>query len=179
MKVTELELPGVLLIEPRLFHDARGLFLESWHRERYAAAGIAETFVQDNLSTSRRGVVRGLHFQRDPHAQGKLVHAVAGAIFDVAVDVRVGSPTFGRWLGRTLRAEEGHQLYIPPGFAHGFAALTDSATVAYKCTAPYTPEAERTVLWNDPEIGIEWPVGEAVLSEKDRGGLGLMELVNS
>ena len=107
------------------------------------------------------------------------MHAVAGAIFDVAVDVRVGSPTFGRWLGRTLRAEEGHQLYIPPGFAHGFAALTDSATVAYKCTAPYTPEAERTVLWNDPEIGIEWPVGEAVWSEKDGGGVGLMELVNS
>jgi dTDP-4-dehydrorhamnose 3,5-epimerase len=166
MKVTETTLPGVLLIEPKRFGDARGYFLETWQRERYAAAGIDLPFVQDNLSRSAHGILRGLHLQ-NPVAQGKLVFVLEGAVFDVAVDVRVGSPTFGKWVGMTLSAEDHRQLWIPPGFAHGFCVTTESAVFSYKCTAPYAPEHEVGVRWNDPDIGIAWPIAEPLLSVKD------------
>ncbi|BBL80618.1 dTDP-4-dehydrorhamnose 3,5-epimerase [Rubrobacter xylanophilus] len=167
MRVLETELPGVLLVEPDVFGDERGFFMESWSGRRYREAGLPERFVQDNLSFSRRGVLRGLHFQH-PRGQGKLVSVLRGEVFDVAVDVRRGSPTFGRWVGVSLSEENKRQLYIPPGFAHGFVVLSEAALFFYKCTEYYAPECERTVLWNDPEIGICWPVEEPVLSEKDR-----------
>ena len=176
MKVTELDLPGVLLIETRRFDDKRGWFLESWNAARYREAGVDLSFVQDNVSFSRKGVLRGLHFQ-DPHPQGKLVWVVQGEVWDVAVDVRRGSPTFGRWLGHTLSANNARQLFIPEGFAHGFVVLSETALVCYKCTAPYRPEAERTLRWDDPDVGIEWPISDPVVSEKDAGGSGLAEYV--
>jgi dTDP-4-dehydrorhamnose 3,5-epimerase len=166
MKVTATALPGVLLVEPNVVGDARGYFVELWVRERYALAGIAPDFVQDNLSRSRRGILRGLHLQH-PHGQGKLVSALDGEVFDVAVDVRTGSPTFGQWIGHALSAENHHQMWIPPGFAHGFCVTSESAVLAYKCTDAYHPESELGVLWNDPEIGIEWPVANPVLSARD------------
>jgi dTDP-4-dehydrorhamnose 3,5-epimerase len=167
MRVKETPLPGVLLIVPARHGDPRGFFMETYHAERYARAGISAPFVQDNLSRSVRGTLRGLHFQQ-PHAQGKLVHVVVGAVFDVAVDVRLGSPTFGRWHGEELSAEDGRQLYVPPGFAHGFYVLSEYALFAYKCTDVYVPEAERGVLWNDAEIGIRWPDEAPLLSARDR-----------
>jgi dTDP-4-dehydrorhamnose 3,5-epimerase len=168
MNVVPTELPGVVILEPRVFRDDRGYFYETWSRERYAAAGLPETFVQDNLSYSTRGVVRGLHYQH-PGGQGKLVSVLRGAVYDVAVDIRRGSPTFGRWVGVELSAENGRQLYIPEGFAHGFAVMGDEALFSYKCTAPYNPAGEGSVLWDDPDLGIAWPVGssEARLSGKD------------
>jgi dTDP-4-dehydrorhamnose 3,5-epimerase len=175
MKVTQSALLGVRVVELRVFRDERGYFLETWSEERYAAAGIDARFVQDNLSYSRGGVLRGLHFQ-EPHAQGKLVSVLRGEVFDVAVDVRVGSPTFGRWEGFTLSAENGRQLYLPPGFAHGFVVTSEDALFAYKCTDYYHPGAERTLLWSDPELGIEWPVESPLVSPKDRGGLPLREV---
>ena len=178
MKVRELEVPGVLLIEPEHHTDTRGLFFELWQRERYRDAGLADRFVQDNVSHSRKGVLRGLHFQH-PGAQGKLVTALRGAIFDVGVDVRHDSPTFGQWVHATLDEDNGHQLYLPPGFAHGFQALTDGAIVSYKCTAAYDAASERAVRWDDPELGIPWPISGPVLSEKDRcaGALSSFEEV--
>lgn len=167
MKVIETRLPGVLLIEPRHFGDARGYFLETWQQQRYAEAGIAEAFVQDNLSRSARGTLRGLHLQH-PTGQGKLVHVVEGEVYDVAVDVRVGSPTFGQWAGALLSADDHRQLWIPAGFAHGFCVTSEVAVFAYKCTAPYAPQHEVGVLWNDPDIGIPWPIAEPLLSDKDR-----------
>lgn len=167
MIVRPTELPDVLRIERRVFRDERGWFVEGWNAERYAEAGIAEAFVQDNVSFSERGVLRGLHLQRAPHAQGKLVSVLSGAVWDVAVDVRSESETFGAWVGETLSAENGVQLYIPPGFAHGFVVTGDHAVFAYKCTAPYVPEAEVSVRWDDPEIGIDWPIDQPVLSAKD------------
>ncbi|RYZ42892.1 MAG: dTDP-4-dehydrorhamnose 3,5-epimerase [Myxococcaceae bacterium] len=168
MKVTPLELPEVLLVEPKVFGDDRGFFLESYHAKRYADAGIAGPFVQDNLSRSVKGTLRGLHFQ-EPHAQGKLVQCLSGAVWDVAVDVRRGSPTFGRWVAAELSFENKRQLWVPPGFAHGFCVLSDSADFFYKCTALYSPETERSVLWNDPDLAIPWPVaGEPLLSGKDK-----------
>jgi len=175
VKVTELGITGLMLVEPRRFTDSRGWFMENWHAERYRDAGIDAEFVQDNVSYSTRNVLRGMHFQ-EPHPQGKLVWAVTGEIWDVAVDVRADSPTFGAWEGVTLSADNGRQLYLPPGFAHGFVVLSDSAIVTYKCTTKYRPEAERTLRWDDPEIGIDWPVREPVLSEKDRRGVGLAEV---
>lgn len=166
MEVTTTELPGVVLIQPRVFGDARGFFLETYHEARYAAAGIRLPFVQDNWSRSVRGTLRGLHFQ-EPHAQGKLVQVVSGAVFDVAVDVRRGSPTFGRWVGFELSAENKWQLWVPPGFAHGFVVVSDVADFLYKCTALYRPDAERSVAWNDPDIAVRWPIVEPLLSARD------------
>lgn len=175
MKVIPCDLEGLLLIEPKVFGDARGFFLETWNERRYREAGIPGPFVQDNLSFSRRGAVRGLHFQ-NPSAQGKLVYVLQGEVFDVAVDLRRSSPTFGRWYGVTLSSDNKRQLYIPPGFAHGFAVVSETALFAYKCTDFYAPEHETTLLWNDPDLAIPWPVEEPVLSEKDRHGLRLRDL---
>ena len=176
MEIRQTTLPGVVVIEPRVFGDARGYFKETWQAGRYAAAGVDAAFVQDNLSRSRRGTLRGLHFQLR-HPQGKLVQVFRGEVFDAAVDVRRGSPTFGRWEGTLLSETNHRQLYIPPGFAHGFYVLSETADLFYKCTNTYYPEDERTLLWNDPAVGIEWPLdGEPILSEKDRRGTPLAEL---
>lgn len=167
MTVRETTLPGVLVVEPRVFGDARGFFLERYHAERYAEAGISAAFVQDNHSRSSRGTLRGLHFQRR-HPQGKLVEAVRGRIWDVAVDLRPGSPTFGQWEGVTLTEDSHRQLWVPPGFAHGFCVLSDEADVLYKCTDVYRPDDESGVRWDDPDLGIEWPLDETpLLSAKD------------
>jgi dTDP-4-dehydrorhamnose 3,5-epimerase len=166
VEVTETSLPGVLLIRPRVFRDDRGRFLETWREERYADAGIPGPFVQDNAASSTRGVVRGLHYQY-PEPQGKLVMALEGEVFDVAVDVRRSSPNFGQWVGARLSGENGHQLWIPEGFAHGYAVLSDRAIFAYKCTRPYSPDADAAIRWDDPAVGIEWPVSDPLLSEKD------------
>ena len=155
------------MVEPKRFGDPRGYFQETYHAERYRKAGIGATFVQDNLSRSTRGTVRGLHFQTPPHAQAKLVQVLDGEVFDVAVDLRHGSPTFGGWLGVTLSAGSGRQLFVPEGFAHGFCVTSETALVAYKCSALYAPEAERTVRWDDPDIGVEWPALTPVLSARD------------
>ena len=166
MKVRETGLPGVLLIEPRLFRDARGAFWEGFEDERYAAAGVAGPFVQDNFSRSARGVLRGLHFQ-DPHPQGKLVSALAGSVWDVALDLRPASPGYGRWEGFELSAENALQLWIPPGFAHGFQALSDGVLLAYKCTETYAPAADGGIRWDDQQLAIPWPIAPPVLSAKD------------
>ena len=166
MKITETTLPGVLVVEPRVFADDRGFFLETYQAERYAAAGIAASFVQDNFSRSVRGTLRGLHFQ-EPKAQGKLVQVLRGTVFDVVVDVRRNSPTFARWFGIELSGDAPKQLWIPPGFAHGFCVTSDSADFHYKCTTPYAPEAERSIRWNDPALAITWPVTQPLLSSKD------------
>jgi dTDP-4-dehydrorhamnose 3,5-epimerase len=167
MKVVATALPEVLLIEPKVHGDSRGFFYESFQARRYADAGIPAEFVQDNLSRSVRGTLRGLHFQ-EPGAQGKLVQVLRGTVWDVAVDVRRGSPRFGRWVAVELSEATPRQLWIPPGFAHGFCVLSESADFFYKCTALYAPECERSIAWNDPAIGIAWPVPEPILSVKDR-----------
>jgi dTDP-4-dehydrorhamnose 3,5-epimerase len=172
MKIEKTLLPGVLLVELDRYNDSRGSFVESWHKEKYASLGINVDFVQDNISVSRKGVLRGLHYQ-NPSPQGKLVSVLEGEVFDVAVDIRVGSPTFGKWLGIILSRENNRQLYIPPGFAHGFVVTSDSATFAYKCTGFYRKECERTIRWDDPEIGIVWPVAHPILSDKDLAGRSL------
>ncbi len=170
LNIKPLEIPDVLLIEPPCFTDHRGFFMETFHREKYAAAGLYEKldrdFVQDNHSHSRKGVLRGLHYQLN-HPQGKLIYAVSGAIFDVAVDIRKGSPTFGKWTGAELSAENHRQIYVPEGFAHGFVVLSDCADVIYKCTALYAPGDEYGILWSDPDIDIAWPAEKPILSEKD------------
>lgn len=175
MRVIETELAGVLVVEPKVFGDARGWFTETYSVERYRAAGITLPFVQDNLSRSSRGILRGLHLQ-SPHAQGKLVWVPEGSVFDVALDVRVGSPTFGRWFGTELSSDNHRQLWIPPGFAHGFMVTSEHCLFAYKCTDLYVPEAEIGVAWDDPAIGIRWPLPDAVLSPKDRKNLPLAEI---
>lgn len=177
MKVTELALPGVMLVEPQVFGDARGFFLELHQRERYEAHGIGVGgFVQDNFSSSRRGVLRGLHLQ-NPSPQGKLVGVLAGEVFDVAVDVRLGSPTFGKWVGVLLSGDNHHQLWLPPGVAHGFAVTSEQALFWYKCTTLYAPKAELVVKWDDPAIGIEWPITEAPsLSARDQAGIPLADV---
>ncbi|MFW6049743.1 MAG: dTDP-4-dehydrorhamnose 3,5-epimerase [Myxococcota bacterium] len=175
MRVVETELPEVKVLEPRVFGDARGFFMETWNGPRYREAGIAGEFVQDNMSHSARGVLRGLHLQH-PHDQGKLVWLVEGEVFDVAVDVRVGSPTFGRWVGATLSADNRRQIWVPPGFAHGFCVTSERATVIYKCTDVYHPESEVGVAWNDPDIGITWPVRDPDLSAKDAGSFPLRSI---
>ncbi len=176
MNTIESPLPGVLVLEPRVFRDDRGFLLETWKSDRYAALGLPEQFVQDNLSHSRRGVLRGLHYQH-PTAQGKLLTVLHGEVFDVAVDIRAGSPTFGRWFGTTLSSENLKQLWVPEGFAHGFLVTSDQAVVLYKCTELYTPSDEGSVLWNDPEIGIEWPSSQPpVLSPKDAAAPRLRDL---
>jgi len=166
MKVSETELPGVLVVKLDIFRDARGYFLETHNSARYAEAGIAQTFVQDNFSRSVKHTLRGLHFQ-EPFAQGKLVTVLDGAVFDVVVDVRRGSPTFGRWWGIDLVAEEGTQVWVPAGYAHGFCVTSDSALFSYKVTERYSRESERSILWSDPEIGIRWPTSAPLLSPKD------------
>ncbi len=167
MKILTTAIEGVLVLEPPVYGDERGYFLETWHDPRYRELGIVGPFVQDNESLSRRGVLRGLHYQLH-HPQGKLVRVVLGEVFDVAVDIRRGSPTFGRWVGTRLDGGSKRQVWIPPGMAHGFCVLSETAIFSYKCTELYLPEDERGVLWNDPEIGIEWPLDEPMLSGKDR-----------
>jgi dTDP-4-dehydrorhamnose 3,5-epimerase len=166
MQVIPTDLPEVKIIEPRVAGDARGYFLETFQQARYEEAGIGGPFVQDNVSFSSRGVLRGLHFQH-PHAQGKLVHVLQGEVFDVAVDIRRGSPTFGRWVGVSLSSENHRQLWVPPGFAHGFCVTSATALLAYKCTDYYHPEAEGSIRWDDPAIGIAWPLERPTLSERD------------
>jgi dTDP-4-dehydrorhamnose 3,5-epimerase len=167
VNVDTTSLHGVLLISPRVFGDDRGFFLETFHHERYGAHGIVGPFVQDNWSRSVKDTLRGLHFQ-NPNPQGKLVSCTRGAVFDVAVDIRIGSPTFGKWHGVELSESNKKQLWIPPNFAHGFCALSDVADFVYKCTAPYAPDCDASVLWNDPAIGIDWPTKSPLLSKKDR-----------
>jgi dTDP-4-dehydrorhamnose 3,5-epimerase len=167
MKITPAELPDILIIEPRVFGDERGFFFESYNRRALADAGLDAEFVQDNHSRSTRGVLRGLHYQIE-RAQGKLVRVVAGTVFDVAVDMRRSSTTFGRWVGIELSAENKRMLWIPPGFAHGFLVVSDAADFLYKTTDYWYPEFERTLLWNDPAVGIEWPLaGTPTLAAKD------------
>lgn len=175
MRVIETPLAGMVLLELPIHRDARGHFLEAWQDRRYADAGLPDRFVQDNVSVSGRNVLRGLHYQ-SPRPQGKLVTVLDGEVWDVGVDLRAGSPTFGRWHGCPLAADSGQQLYLPPGFAHGFVVTSDRAVVAYKCTDYYAPDAEHTLLWNDPALGIEWPVEAPILSEKDRNARPLAEL---
>lgn len=167
MKVRELALSGVYLFEPRVFVDARGFFMETWHATRYHQAQVPTAFVQDNYSHSTHGVLRGLHYQLT-QPQGKLVWVLHGEVYDVAVDIRRGSPTFGRWISVVLSAENRYQLYIPPGFAHGFCVLSESADFLYKCTAFYRPEDEYGLHWHDPHLGITWPVGTPLVSAKDQ-----------
>ena len=180
MQATPLDIADVVLIEPKLFGDARGFFFESFNAQAFAdATGVTLPFVQDNHSRSRRGVLRGLHYQLAPKAQGKLVRCVRGAVFDVAVDIRRDSPTFGRWSGAVLSEENQHQLWIPPGLAHGFVVLTDTADFLYKTTDYYSPAHERAIRWDDPAIGIEWPlaahgIAQPVLSDKDQTGARLL-----
>jgi dTDP-4-dehydrorhamnose 3,5-epimerase len=175
MKIKKSKLTEVLFIEPDVFGDARGWFLETFSSRRYEQAGIKQPFVQDNISFSEKNVLRGLHFQY-PHSQGKLVQVLSGEVFDVAVDIRVGSPTFGQWVGDTLSATNHRQIYIPPGFAHGFCVLSDSAIFSYKCTDFYRPPDEGGIIFNDPDINITWPVLNPVISAKDARYLRLKDL---
>lgn len=167
MKVSKGSLEGVLVVETKAFGDERGFFLETYHAERYAAAGIPARFVQSNFARSSKGVLRGLHYQLG-RPQGKLVQVLRGEVFDVAVDLRAGSPTFGRWEGITLSSDNHRQFFVPEGFAHGYCVLSDSADFAYQCTDYYAPEEERGIRWDDPDIGIDWPEGERVVSAKDQ-----------
>ena len=166
MKVIPGPLPGLLIVEPTVFGDGRGFFMELWNQRRYRELGLAVDFVQDNLSLSVKGTLRGLHFQ-NPNPQGKLVEILEGEVFDAVVDLRRTSPTFGRWHGLVLSAENKRQFYVPPGFAHGFVVLSDRALFHYKCTEFYSPKHEQTLRWDDPDVGIEWPVTQPLLSAKD------------
>ena len=174
MKVTPQRIPEVVLIEPTVHGDARGFFFESFHARRYADAGIFLPFVQDNVSRSGKGTLRGLHFQ-EPNAQGKLVQVLRGEVFDVAVDVRQGSPTFGQWVGVELSEDNRRQLWVPPGFAHGFCVTSELAEFSYKCTEFYAPECEQGIAWNDPDLAIPWPVSAPILSKKDAAAPRLAE----
>ncbi len=162
------DIADVLIFEPKIFGDARGFFMETWNHDRYAGAGLNVNFVQDNISSSGRGVLRGLHYQH-PHGQGKLVQVLQGEVFDVAVDIRVGSPTFGKSVGCLLSRENHRQFYVPAGFAHGFCVLSETALFFYKCTDFYNPQTEGGILWSDPDLAIDWPVKSPVLSSKDQG----------
>lgn len=170
-----LEIEDVVLIEPVVFPDGRGFFMETYKQSEFSAFGIRERFVQDNHSSSAKGVLRGLHYQREPMAQGKLIRCIQGAIFDVAVDIRRDSPSFGRWISVELSAENRLMLYVPPGFAHGFMVLSEMAEILYKCTREYSPQDEEGIIWNDPDISIVWPLANPVLSVKDMGYPGLMD----
>jgi len=174
MKVTATAIPDVLLIEPDVFGDERGFFMETWQRKKFAEIGIDYDFVQDNHSRSVQGTLRGLHYQLSPRAQGKLVRVTVGEVFDVAVDIRRGSPTFGRWVGVYLSAENRHLFWVPPGFAHGFYVTSEVAEFQYKCTDYYAPELERCIRWDDPQLAVAWPLeGSPLVSAKDRQGLRL------
>ena len=174
MRFLATSLPGVILIEADVFGDERGFFLETYRQEEFAAAGIDLPFVQDNHSGSVRGVLRGLHYQ-EPFAQGKLIRCAAGAVFDVAVDIRKGSPSFGRWFGTELSADNKVQMWVPPGFAHGFCVTSAWGEIVYKCTDVWRKEHDRAIAWNDPAIGIEWPIAEPLLSAKDAAAPRLRE----
>lgn len=178
MNLIPTNLPGVLIIEPRVFRDERGFFLETYHAQRYREAGLDAAFVQDNHSRSTRGTLRGLHWQAE-RPQGKLVRVLVGEIYDVAVDIRPGSPTFGKWVGVTLSADNFRQAWIPPGFAHGFCVTSEVAEVEYKCTDFYDPPSERGLIWNDPEVAIAWPIQDPILSERDKKHPRLSALVAS
>jgi dTDP-4-dehydrorhamnose 3,5-epimerase len=175
MKVTTCEISGLLILEPKIFTDSRGFFLETFNQTRYREVGLSADFVQDNLSFSGRGTLRGLHFQ-NPNSQGKLVQVLQGEVFDVAVDIRRSSSTFGRWHALVLSGEKKRQFYIPYGFAHGFVVLSEAALFHYKCTKFYSPKEELSIRWDDPDIGIEWPVKAPVVSEKDAKGLRLRDI---
>lgn len=175
MEVQQTPLAGLLLIQPRRFGDDRGFFQECYHRQRYQEAGLAEDFVQDNFSVSARGVLRGLHYQL-PFPQGKLVWVIRGEIFDVAVDLRRQSPTFGRWWGHRLSDSNGLQMYVPPGFAHGFGVLSERAEVFYKCTSLYQQATEHVLRWDDPEVGIDWPIANPQISPRDAAGRSLSQV---
>jgi dTDP-4-dehydrorhamnose 3,5-epimerase len=174
-----LEIPDVILIEPQRHGDDRGFFLETYKMSSFSANGIPQGFIQDNLSHSVRGVLRGLHYQKHPQAQAKLVMPLRGRIFDVAVDIRQGSAFYGQWVGLELSAECFQMLYVPVGFAHGFCALSEEADVLYKVTAEYAPELDRGIAWNDPQIGVQWPVVEPLLSPKDAGLPNLAQADNN
>jgi dTDP-4-dehydrorhamnose 3,5-epimerase len=175
VNVIRCELEGLLIIEPKVFGDARGFFMETWNQLRYQQAGLSAAFVQDNLSFSRRGALRGLHFQ-NPAPQGKLVSVLEGEVYDVAVDLRRASRTFGRWHAVNLSRENKRQFFVPPGFAHGFLVLSDTALFHYKCTEFYSPKDELTLRWDDPELKIPWPMAQPTLSEKDANGRWLRDL---
>ncbi len=177
MKLIAAAIPGPMIIEPRVFGDARGFFMETWNAAGFAEAGLDMTFVQDNHSRSQKGVLRGLHFQ-NPGAQGKLVRVTRGAVFDVAVDLRAASPHFGQWVGVELSAANSRMFWVPEGFAHGFLTLEDDTDFLYKCTAPYAPGSEYTLAWDDPAVGIEWPAAgrDPVISDKDTAGLALADV---
>jgi len=164
----KLHIPGLILVSPSSFGDTRGFFMETYKKSAFAANGITDDFVQDNFSHSVGGVVRGLHYQKSPRAQAKLVSVISGEIFDVAVDIRPGSPTFGQWAGVSLSAANKNMLYIPAGFAHGFCVVSEEVDFTYKVSAEYAPDLDRGILWNDPDIGISWPVSAPILSDKDR-----------
>ena len=163
-----LALPGLVLVRSRIIGDERGFFVENYKKSDFYNAGITESFVQDNHSKSTKGVLRGLHYQKDPHAQGKLVRCIAGRVLDVGVDIRKGSATFGKWAAAELSAENAHMLYLPPGFAHGFLVLSDTAEVMYKCTTEYSAAHDSGIIWNDPEIGVNWGITAPLLSPKDQ-----------
>lgn len=177
MNIIECNIPGPLILEPKVFGDERGFFLESWNAEAFAQAGLDLTFVQDNHSRSQKGVLRGMHFQ-NPEPQGKLVRVVRGAVFDAVVDLRWSSPSFGKWTGVVLSAENKRMFWVPEGFAHGFLTLEDDTDFLYKCTAPYAPQHEQSLTWNDPAVGIEWPLDglEPILSVKDAAGVALRDV---
>jgi dTDP-4-dehydrorhamnose 3,5-epimerase len=172
MKISTCDIAGLFVLEPQVFGDSRGFFMEMWNRRRYHEAGINGDFVQDNISFSKRGILRGLHFQ-NPNPQAKLMQVLQGEVFDVAVDIRRGSPTFGRWHGVVLSSENKKQFYIPAGFAHGFAVLSETALFHYKCTEFYTPKDEMAIRWDDPDIGIQWPIQAPLVSDRDSKGLRL------
>ena len=177
MNITECDIPGPLIIEPKVFGDERGFFMESWNAARFAEEGLDIAFVQDNHSLSQKGVLRGMHFQ-NPGPQSKLVRVVSGAVFDVAVDLRRSSPTFGKWTGVELSAENKRMFWVPQGFAHGFLTLEDDTDFLYKCDATYAPQHEHSLAWDDPDVGIEWPLGgiDLQLSAKDAEGTRLSDL---
>jgi len=166
MNIKETKLTGVLILEPKVFTDDRGYFLETWNSTCYEQAGIPGPFVQDNISFSKKGILRGLHFQY-PQPQGKLIQVLSGEVLDVVVDIRAGSPTYGQWVGEVLSESSHRQMYVPPGFAHGYCVTSEAALFSYKCTDFYNPATEHGIIWNDPDIGIAWPIAQPVLSTKD------------
>lgn len=178
-RFTQTEIPEVLIIEPRVFPDERGFFMETYKRSEFAAHGIAESFVQMNHSKSSKGILRGLHYQKPPKAQGKLVHALAGEIFDVAVDIRLGAPTFGKSVTVSLSSENKKMLYVPAGFAHGFCVVSDEAEIAYMATEEYAPECEAGIRWDDPQLAIAWPIAAPRLSTRDQAWPGLQGADNN
>ncbi len=175
IKYTKTDLPGVLLIDPAVFKDSRGFFMETFHQKKYAEAGIDHTFIQDNYSHSTQGTLRGLHYQLK-HPQGKLIYVIKGEIFDVAVDIRQGSPGFGKWVGQYLSGNNKRQIFVPEGFAHGFCVISETADVLYKTTDLYNPDDEYGVLWSDPTIGIDWPIEAPIVSDKDKQFPGLKDV---